>query len=242
MSEPLTWDSGIRFDSGLTWDGVVPETTHRKTMSNTKVIVDFTDYPAPDLAPVARHIENQMTANAATFTAPTITMVALGTLIDTYETRLTARASKATADILAFNETRDELEAALADLGHYVNYVAKGDAMDCEKSGFPVYTTGSAPDPTPPAAPTNLRLKHAGVTGSVIGRYRPARTPSTNEVQTTTGDPNVEASWSQYGLFQGGKAVLSGFTPGVLLWVRVRTVGLAGVMGAWSDPAQIRVL
>jgi hypothetical protein len=28
--------------------------------------------------------------------------------------------------------------------------------------------------------------------------------------------------------------------PGGLLSVRVRTVGLKGVMGAWSDPAQIR--
>ena len=36
--------------------------------------------------------------------------------------------------------------------------------------------------------------------------------------------------------------VLTGLTPGLLLWVRVRTVGLKGVMGAWSDPAQIRVL
>lgn len=211
-------------------------------MSNTKVIVDFTDYTASELAPVARHIENQMTANAATFDAPPITMVALGTLIDTYETRLIARASKATADILAFNETRDELEERLSDLGHYVNSVAKGDPIVCEQSGFPTYTADRAPDTSPPAAPANLRLKHAGVSGGAIARYQPARKPSTNEVQTSTGDPNDPSSWSQYGIFQGGKAVLNGFTPGVIVWVRVRTVGLAGVMGAWSDPAQIRVL
>jgi hypothetical protein len=35
---------------------------------------------------------------------------------------------------------------------------------------------------------------------------------------------------------------MSGFTPGVVVWVRVRTVDLRGVMGAWSDPAQLRVL
>ena len=33
---------------------------------------------------------------------------------------------------------------------------------------------------------------------------------------------------------------LSGFTPGTAIGVRVRTVGLKGVMGAWSDLAQIR--
>ncbi len=65
---------------------------------------------------------------------------------------------------------------------------------------------------------------------------------STNEVQTTTGDPNVDANWQTKGIFQGGRAEMSGFTPGVIIWVRVRTVGLKGVMGAWSDPAQIRVM
>jgi len=108
MNEPATWDSGGRWDSGLTWNGLVPQSQKTKRMSNTKVIVDFTD----------------------------------------------------------------------------------------------------------------LRLKHAGIPGTII----------------------AEASWTQHGIFQGGKAVLSGLTPGAIIWVRVRTVGLAGVMGAWSDPAQIRVL
>jgi hypothetical protein len=52
----------------------------------------------------------------------------------------------------------------------------------------------------------------------------------------------VEANWHTKGMFQGGRAEMSGFTPGVIVWVRVRTVGLKGVMGAWSDPAQIRVM
>ena len=44
------------------------------------------------------------------------------------------------------------------------------------------------------------------------------------------------------GLNGGGRAEMDGFTPGVVVWVRVRSAGLKGVMGAWSDPAQIRVL
>ena len=63
-----------------------------------------------------------------------------------------------------------------------------------------------------------------------------------DEVQSTTGDPNQEADWQVAGLFQGCRAELSGFAPGGVVWVRVRAVGLRGVMGAWSDPAQIRVL
>ncbi|MEQ1750312.1 MAG: hypothetical protein ABL974_12870 [Prosthecobacter sp.] len=44
-------------------------------------------------------------------------------------------------------------------------------------------------------------------------------------MQVTTGDPSAKSAWQTHGLFFG-----------------VRTVGLRGVMGAWSDPAQIRVL
>jgi hypothetical protein len=56
------------------------------------------------------------------------------------------------------------------------------------------------------------------------------------------GDPNNEAQWQQRALIKGGKGELSGFSPGIVVWVRVRSVGLRGVMGAWSDPAQIRTL
>ncbi len=63
-----------------------------------------------------------------------------------------------------------------------------------------------------------------------------------NQVYTCIGDPNVEANWKEAGLFGGGKAVLSGIVPGTTLWVRVRTAGIKGVMGAWSDPAKIMVV
>ena len=29
------------------------------------------------------------------------------------------------------------------------------------------------------------------------------------------GDPNVEANWTTVGIFQGGKAIISGITPGI---------------------------
>lgn len=87
-----------------------------------------------------------------------------------------------------------------------------------------------------------MRAKHSGLPGGAIVRYKPDRKDSTNVVQTCTGDPNDEASWTQYGIFRNGKAVLSGFTLGTLVWIRIATVGLNGIIGAWSDPAQIRML
>ncbi len=244
MSDPITFDSGLTWDSpGLTWDGQLPEPlTKKKNSMHTKAVIDFRSYTSVEISPIIQHIHDQLTANAALFPNLPFTLVAFQTLIDTFRDCLVARASKATADILAFKAVREQLETDLGTLGNYVNSVAKGDAILVEKSGFPSYITGGAPDPTPPSAPADLRLRHGKLSGTVEVRYDPARHPSMNEVQTATVDPHLPESWHAAGLFQGGKAVLTSLTPGQLVWVRVRTAGLKGVMGAWSDPAQIWVV
>jgi hypothetical protein len=242
MPAPLTWDMpGLTWDSSATWDGE-QATTKKKTMSNTKAIINFDGYTAAELGPVAQVIHAKTTLNAATFTTPPVTMTALQTLITTYDQKLVARASNASADVLAFNQARDTLEQSLGTLGNYVNSIAKGDSMIVEKSGFPSYETTHTPDTSPPAAPTDLKLRQGELSGTIVARYKPERQPSTNEVQCNTADPNNEAGWQTKGLFKSGRAELDGCTPGAIVWIRVRSVGLKGVMGAWSDPAQIRVL
>lgn len=241
MPAPLTYDSqGLTWDSPNFWDGTAAQPKHK--MQTIKAIIDFSGYTATELSPIAQVIHDKMTENAADFASPPVTMVALQTLVTTYDEKLVDRASRASVDILAFNEARDALEEALGVLGNYVNSVAKGDAMLVEKSGFPSYDTVRTPDTAPPEAPTDLRLRHGDVSGVITIRYKTDRQPSTNEVQVNLGDPNNAADWAMKGIFRGGRADLTGLTPGTVVWVRVRTVGLKGVMGAWSDPAQIRVL
>ena len=241
MPAPLTWDSpNLLWDSGALWDGV--SATKTRTMNNTKAIIDFSPYTAAELGPIAQTIHDKMTTNAATFASPPVTMTALQTLVTTYDSKLVARASNASVDVLAFNEAREALEDGLGKLGNYVNITADGDPVIVEKSGIPSYETTHTPDLSPPAAPTNLRLTQGDVPGTIRARYKPDRPNSTNEVQVNTGDPNVAADWHLKGIFQGGRADLADLTPGVIVWVRVRTVGRKGVMGAWSDPAQIRVV
>ena len=64
------------------------------------------------------------------------------------------------------------------------------------------------------------------------------------EARTTCGRPRTpfRRECRSPTLFGGGKATIGSLTPGALVWLRVRTCGLKGVMGAWSDPAQIRVV
>ena len=235
----LHWDA-----TGATWDGSVPAPTqkHNKAMPTIKAAIDFSNYTAAELGSVAQRIHDEMTAQVLVFTAPPLTLPAFLILVDTYTDAVAARASRATTDFIAFNVARDALEDGMSELGGYVNLIAKGDATKVDQSGFPSYDTTRTADTAPPAAPSDLRLRHGDVSGSVIARFKTERQSSTNEVQLNLGNPVTETDWHTAQIIKGGKAILSGLTPGAAIWVRVRTVGLKGVMGAWSDPGQIRVV
>ncbi|MEQ1862544.1 MAG: hypothetical protein ABMA13_21705 [Chthoniobacteraceae bacterium] len=239
MEVPLKWNmAGARYNAGLKWNGTINTNPRRM---KTNAIIDFSPYTAAEFGPVAQLIHDKMTTNAATFTAPPTSMAALQTLVTTYDTKLTARASNASADVLAFHVARTGLEEALHDLGIYVNLVAKGDPMILEKSGFPSYDSTPTPLPAHPAAPENVKLRNGDGSGTVTGRCKPDRANSTNVAQITTGDPNNEAGWQQVLIFNGGKAVITGLTVGSIVWVRFATVGAGGQLGDWSDPARIVV-
>ena len=196
MCARLRYDMpGIRYDTpGLFYDG---DPTSPRKMSDIKAIIDFSGYAAAELAPAAQTIHDKMTTNAATFGTPPVTMPALATLITAFNTKLAAKASR-----------------------------ASGDPVIVDKSGFPSYETGQ------PADLSDLRLRHGDLSGEIAARYRPDRPRSMNEVQKCTDDPAVEANWQHAGMFGGGKATIGSLTPGALVWFRVRTCGLKGVMGA----------
>jgi hypothetical protein len=208
----------------------------------TKAAIDFTGYSGGALIPAAQATHDTILANAATFPNLPTSMADLQTLITTGQNALVKKASRAIADTAAFNVARQALENALSGIGNYVNIVADGDETVILKSGFPSFQTGFSPDFSPPAAPTNLVLRHGNLSGVIVTRYRPQRTPSLNEVQTCTADPNVEVNWKTAGMFSGGKASIPGLNPGVTVWVRARTAGLKGVMRAWSEMGKIMVV
>ena len=211
-------------------------------MSKIKARIDFTDDTRSQLAALARSIHDRFVQHADVFSAPPITATALGELVEDYAAKLVARQSRAAADVLAVKQARTALEQALRVLGQYVNTLAGGAADIVEKSGFPSFGTARTPDRSPPAPPADLRLRHLTKSGEVLARYRPARRHGANEVQVTTGDPSDESAWQTHGYYPGGRAELTGLPPCAIIWIRVRTLGLRGVMGAWSDTAQIRVL
>lgn len=208
----------------------------------TKAIIDFSGYTAAELSPTGHAIHDAMVKNAATFPKPPVTMADFDAHLTDYDGKLNAKASGAEADLIAFTVSRNTLETDLNMLGNYVNTVAQGDPAIVVLSAFPSYETAHTVDTSPPDAPQNLVVRQGDLSGTCVARYKPDRQHSVNQVQTNTADPNDETKWTTAGLFTGGKAQLGCFAPGTVVWVRVRTVGLKGVMGAWSDPPKIMVV
>ncbi len=210
-------------------------------MSKYKAVVDYSGYTGEALLPVAMTIAGAMTGNP-NFPDPPVSSAEFQASLDDYEQKLANKASKATADIIAFNISRHTMEENLAENGGYVNTTAKGDPAKVVSSGFPHYETGAAPDYNPPPAPTDVRIRQGDLSGTLVARAKTARGRSLLEVEMCTGDPNVEENWKPAGTFSGGKVMLSGIVPGTTVWLRMRSAGLKGVMGAWSDPAKIMVV
>lgn len=211
-------------------------------MKKTKAVINFTQYTDAILPHTAKEIVQSMTDASATFPSPPVAMGALLTLATTYEEKLVNKASRAKADVTAFRLARTELEEALAKVGGYVNLTADGDGPTVQLSGFPSYG-GEQPPPAPlPAAPTEVRIKHGTVGGTIVVQFKPDRKRAISEIQLNTGDPNNEGGWVHAVSTTGEKAGITGLTVGSTQWVRVRTYGAGNTPGAWSDPAKITVV
>jgi hypothetical protein len=169
-------------------------------------------------------------------------MLDFNTIIQTWDTAL-GEASKGGTDRTTIkNNARAALEDALFKLGTYVNLVANGDKATIDLSGFDSYSTSHAQSGGGVTfIPQNVRWEDGTVSGAVTLRWKGDGKGSLYEVQTCTGDPNTESNWTYRGSFSGGRADLSGFTPGNVIWGRVRKIGTGGEVGGWSDPAQKRV-
>jgi len=106
-------------------------------MSNIKIITDFSGYAAADLDSITRTIEAGMFSPGTPFVNPPVTFPVLRAALVAFNDALVKLTGHATADIIAFNIARHELEAMLANLGAHVNIVAQHDPVMLVGSGFP---------------------------------------------------------------------------------------------------------
>lgn len=243
MPPELTWDDPANFyDSGITWDETSPTPTPQLSplMNTYKVIVNYSDNTNSSLSVTAQTCYQAMNAAATTFVSPPITMVDFLAKITIYDQKLVARQSRSLQDVAALRLAREEMLLILRSLANYVNAVADGRLEVLLLAGLPFYNTRNGPLPNPPPAPTNLRLRQGIAPGSIVARFKPAKSNAPNQVEVNLGDPNVASQWEARGTFPNGIARLSGFASGIVVRVRVRTLGPSSEPGAWSSEADIR--
>jgi hypothetical protein len=212
-------------------------------MAYAKAVVDFSKYQDGSLTGVSTNIKEKMlVTNVATFTGAPFTAAAFLAFIDAWISALADSLKGGTDRTTLKRNARTALESALSQLGTFVNLKAKGDQAIIDLSGCPSYITGHVQSTGGVTfIPQNVRWEDGTVPGQAILRWKGDGTHAMYEGHTCTGDPSVPANWTDRGSFTGGKAVLEGFTPGTIIWGRVRKIGTGGEVGDWSDPAQFLV-
>jgi hypothetical protein len=210
-------------------------------MAYDKAVVDYSKYSDGNLSGPAHKVHDNLTLNAATFPALPVALATFAIDLDDWDTKLADSLKGGSDRTTLKNNARAKLEDDLSQLATYVNLVAKGDKAVIDLSGFDSYSTARVQSTGGVTfIPQDVRWEHGTVSGAEALRWKGDGKGSLYEVQTCLADPTVEANWSYRGSFSGGRGDLNGFTPGSIIWGRVRKIGTGGEVGGWSDPAQIR--
>lgn len=200
-----------------------------------KVKLSLSGMADADILQLATNIKTAMTGNAA-FTTPVPTLTALGTLITTAQSGVTAAlAGQVTAK--ALTATKDTAIAALktgmTQLATYVELTAAGNEATVLSSGMNVQAAKSPAGV--PAQVVDLSITSGDNNGELDLQWDPVSGAKSYEVQLSP-DPMTSTSFVSQPSVTKSKSVITGLTSGSKMWARVRAVASAG-QGAWSDPA-----
>ena len=182
------------------------------------------------------NIKTAMTGNA-TFATPTPTLTAFGTLITTAQTKLTAADTAQLASKQATADKDASIEALLAgvkQLSDYVSMTSAGDGVKIQSAGFSI-KSASTPSGVPDMV-QNLSLTHGDNAGEIDAQWDPVSGVKISYDIQWSVYPATDASWKDCPGSTKSKAVLTGFTSGQQVLIRVRATGSGGT-GAWSQTA-----
>lgn len=213
---------------------------------NFLIRVSFNHLKPSDLLAQGQTIVSSMSGNSGfpePWPATVPPLAQIQTDVATLQSAVTATTTGDKTQIPARNAARQALATDLAELGFYVQSVAKDDQVLLAGTGFPLRQSASrsiAVDAPP--APGGLRLARGSASGSLVVRASPSPRAGSYDLQLTTGDPTVEANWVAGGSYMNcGRIELTGLTPLKTYSVRLRALGAAGT-GAWTPPVSLVVL
>ncbi len=227
-----TWDNGS-WDVG-SWD----ETGGSLPYKKMKVKLSLATLTYDELANLLDNVHAAMLANAATFTAPNPTMVALAALGTALRSAIAARVAADSAAATALENLQAAAAAARAGLSQEAAYVenkSAGNAATIALAGM-----GVRAERAPVGAMTqvlDLKTTTSDHAGAADWMCKPVKGANAYIVQTCTGDPLVEANWHYADTAVKSSGSLSGLASGKV-FVRVCARGADAHNGAWSDLAE----
>lgn len=228
-------DSGVRFDSGATYDAVSPPIP-RKAFMAAQVKLGLDALNAVDTIALANAIVTAMTGNP-NFTTPNPALAALTTQKTTTQTKINTYDSMLASLATALADRDVEianLRSLLTQLGAYVENVSGGDAVKIASAGMGVRSPRTPVGPMPRVL--DLLLSEGDHVGFLDAMWKPIYGARSYEVQISA-DPMSESTWTFKMSSTKSSATLTGLTSGSKVWVRVRAIGADPLPGDWSDPA-----
>jgi len=242
-SQPLTWDgtdaqgNPLRWDSGLTWDGTLPQPKRR--MSQLRVLLEFTSSTEPALHDRAQAVHDQLYTSSAWTVPPNpalpVTATALATALTAFDTALATAAQGGPPDTALKNVKRDDLTALLRTLADYVQTNHGDDLSKLLASGFLAASTNHAATPLPPTSINNI--VNSG-SGQLTLRVTAIPNAKCYEVRhALIGAGGTPGPWQSAPLFTSSRGIIiTGLTPGGSYSFQIRGVGGSTGYSDWSNP------
>jgi hypothetical protein len=178
-----------------------------------------------------------LTGNAD-FPNPAPTLAVVQAAYDVFKADFAAARNGGKAATVAKNNSRAALEGIMRDLGQYIEETAAGDLEKLLGTNYPLQKERSNSVGIQPA-PTNLRLKHGKVSGSISAACETDGVRVMVDWQTAAGQ--VPGEFTSALSTNSLRTTFSGLTPGTWLNARCRARVPAGA-GDWSNVVQIMVI
>ncbi|HBJ82916.1 MAG TPA: hypothetical protein DDZ88_03375 [Verrucomicrobiales bacterium] len=236
---PLTWDgtdsqgNALRWDSGLTWDGFLPQ-PNRKHMPQLRVLLGFASAADHSLEETSSSVSQKLYGNAA-YATPPVTQVALDAATEAFTQAIAKAAQGGPTDTADKNSKRDDLIDLLRQLAGYVQTNCNNDLTTLLSSGFEAVSTNHAS--TPLLAPTIKDIVN-GNSGQLVVRVGPIANAKCYEVRyALIGAGGAPGPLQNGGLFTNSRNMpINALTPGGNYQFQVRAVGGSTGYSDWSDP------
>ena len=209
-----------------------------------KLLTGFDKYSLKALVVRSTSIKNGLTAATwcnDPWPSPFPSKAQVITAINDFLTKTTQAEDGDKGKAGARDAARVVMEGLLTSAAPYLQALAAGDVEKLESTGYELSKERGPATSELPGAPTNVKLKHGDISGTLYLSSSKEPLAVSYEAQLGT-DPTNEAGFTMTQTVAGcRKIVFQGVTPGTVYYGRLRAIGRNG-MGPWSDLAQQRAL